>query len=91
MGSLGVHRLEPQRLLLVAVMSENWSCGYWVSTSPDDPDAHVCGKPAVVVAQPNAPHLYEAGHDDRGYCQVHATTKRLEHLIATGWSLAWLD
>jgi hypothetical protein len=72
-------------------MTSHMSCGYWVSNAPDDPNGHVCAKPAAVVAIPAAPHLYEAGHDDRGYCAIHANQKRLEHLTSTGWNLVWLD
>jgi hypothetical protein len=72
-------------------MGAHMSCGYWVSNAPDDPDAHVCAKPAVCIAQPNAPHLYERGDPDMPYCPTHATARRLEHLMSTGWTVVWLD
>ena len=72
-------------------MTDHMSCGYWVSNSPDDPDAHVCAKPAACIAQPSAPHLYEAGEPDRAYCTTHANVKRVEHLTRTGWTVVWLD
>lgn len=67
------------------------TCRYWVSKSPEGQKAHPCGKAAVVVAQPNAPYLYEQGEDDQGFCQTHATETRLRSLMDTGWTLLWLN
>jgi hypothetical protein len=65
-------------------------CGYWVSRSADDPDAHVCAREAAYVASPDAPHTHEDG-DELALCQVHATEKRLAALKARGYAVRFID
>lgn len=66
-------------------MMGSLSCGYWVSSSPDDPKGHVCAKPSVAIAQ------RRVLGEERGYCVQHATSKRLQYLLDTGWTVTWLD
>ena len=65
-------------------------CGYWVSRSHDDPDAHVCAREASYIAEPSAPHTLEVG-DDLALCTAHATEKRIAVLKARGYNVRYLD